>query len=411
MGIDPPFAKSLAAALALLWLALVAVALPHPEGNRFLPNLRLRPRLAILGALAFGMLFAGIAAWEHGGVPGPEELLLPGWGAALEEPARTLSSGAALVAIAVVLAGIGGWIGPRSRVAARGAMLFAVVLLAGAIWPAFSIPRWCAWLGAPEDLPAPLPLAAYRPDYDPARWIDAWSRVLHPLAPWGMGIALAGIAAGVVLFRRATARADAPGREAACAAVACAGLLAMCGAALEFEKQAAWGGHDSRFEEWTTPDGDGGLTSFRLNPRILDYVCITKPTRCPLCALDTETEIQSEIETVADAELTVLESDVSPLEDPESPLESVVTIPESVSTIWLRGSYSNWSIRWSRPYSSWFNIDPPPSEPEMPRPVSTPLTWFALGVGSFAVLFGEFHLRGRRLLRDPATGEAIPSAA
>lgn len=393
MGIDPPFAKSLAAALALLWLALIAVALPAPEGNRFFPNLRLRPRLAILGALAFGMLFAGIAAWEHGSVPGPDDMEEPGWEAAFEGPARTLSSGAAFVAIAVALAGIGGWIGPRSRIAARGAMLFAVVLLAGAIWPAFSIPRWCASLGAPEDLPEPPPLAAYRPDYDPARWIDAWSRALHPVAPWGMGTALAGIAAGVVLFRRATARADAPGREAACAAVACAGLLAMCGACLEFEKQAAWRAHEAGMETWrfNNDESDEIKRAIRIE---------LGSARVQLADLFRSFAPELAIEAVPEPELTVFEPDTSPAES-------------SPGSAWMfyAAQTRRLEVEMNRVFGSLFDTAPPPPEPEIRRPVSTPFTWIALGVGFLAALFGEFHLRGRRLLRDPETNQPAPEAA
>ena len=396
MGFDPPFAKSLAAALALLWLACIAIGLPPPEKSRVFPNLRFRPRLAVLGALAFGMLFAGIAAWEHGGVPGLEEMEGPGWEAHFEGPARTLSAGAAFLAIAVVLAGVAAWAGERSRVAARGAILFVVVLLAGAIWPVFSIPRWCAWLGAPADLPQPLPLAAYRPDYDPARWLDAWSRALHPLAPWGMGIALAGIAAGVVMFRRATARADAPGREFACAVVACAGLLAMCGACLEFEKQAAWQGHESRLEQRS--DQDVILTWAPIEFRYL-LLRSTLRDAVPDPPVD---------------DLVVVKADVSPMEAPEPRPVSVSTVVwnSDPSAIPTSGGLRTFSIR-SRPaLSFWYSDRPPiPSEPDIGPPASTPLTWFALAVGFFAALFGEFHLRGRRLLRDPVTNLPAPEAA
>ena len=343
---DPSFAKSLAAALALAWIALVALWTPAPKEPGRWPWQRLRPRLAILGAAAFGILFLALAAWENGGVPGPEVLEDPDWAARFEEPSRTLSMGATAVAIAVAMAAIGALLGERSRTAARGAILFLLVLVAGAIWPLLSIPRWCAWIAAPADLPAPSPLALYSPDCDPARWLDASARALHPVAPWGMLLAAAGAAAGFLLFRSATARADAPGRESACAAIACCGVLLACFAALEFEKHAAWTARD-RFHVIDT------------RVRELDPALIPK------------------------------RSILGSLSAPPRAWKVLLVTDSSINEIWLLDY---------------------PVDPDIGRPVPPTMIWLSLAASLFAVLFGEFHLRGRRLLRDPVTGEATTGA-
>jgi hypothetical protein len=218
-----------------------------------------------------------------------------------------------------------------------------------------------------------------------------------------MGVALAAIAAGVVWFRRATVRADAPGRESACAAVACAGLLAMCGACLEFEKQAAWSGHESRVEDWRSEVSMYSGIS-------IEFEQVLNALRSVEVAV-TEQDGPS-IEATSDADLVVVPAEVSPLEDSESPVDLVEAIRGSLVTFHSRNP-RQLTVRLLRPtvHSFWpYPLDPPPPEPDLRRPVPTPFAWIALAAGFFAVLFGEFHLRGRRLLRDPATGEAIPAA-
>jgi len=353
MGLEPEFARSAAAAIAAAWIALVALGSPAPGPPGRWPWTRLTPRLSILGALAVATLFAALAAWQNGGIPDIEAYGLDpdGFWVRLAPPARTLAMGAAILAIVAAMAGLSAWIGARSRVAARGAVLFAVLLLAGAVWPLFSIPRWCEHAFAPEEAPAASPLAFHSPDCDPARWVEAWLVALHPLSAWGMAAAAAGGAASLVAFRRATARADAAGREAAVAALACCGVLLLGLGALDIDKRAAWAAHESHRERssyWCD-------SSFQLS------------VRCYFGAGDLDLD---------SIEFSYGGGEVEP------------------------------SSRYA-PLSLWNCVCPAPATGP---PLPPWLAGLAAGAGLFAVLFGEFHLRGRRLLRDPDTGEVVPAA-
>lgn len=341
MGLDPAFAKSIVSALAAAWIAVVAVGSPGPErpGRWFWQ--RLTPRLAILGAVAVAMLFAAVAAWENGGLPDLEDHDRDpdGSWARLATPARTLAMGAAVLVIAAAIAGLGSWIGSRSRTAARGAVLFVVLLLAGAVWPLFSIPAWCAHLAAADEVPVASPLAFYRPDCDPSGWVAGWLTAIRPFSVAGMVLAVVVGVSAVAVFGRATARRDLSGCEAACAALACCGVVLLGLGVLEIHKRATWVTYG------ILHDGPYGSCSS-------DWI--------PICTRVKELEFAD----------------------------------------W-NGSTEAWVRRW---------YEVPCSCPAPARGLPPGFIALAAGAGLFGVVFGEFHLRGRRLLRDPATGEVVPAA-